>query len=175
MNSFYELLKGRHSIRKYSAQPVESDKIDRILQAALMSPASRKRNPWEFIVVNDKSTLNQLAASKKNGSHFLENSPLGIVVIADTTLSDVWVEDASIAALIMQLQAQDLGLGSCWVQIHQRVKDDTTSASDYVRSILNIPEHYAVLCIVSIGYPAETKNPFQENQLAFEKIHINKY
>lgn len=175
MNSFYELLKGRHSIRKYSAQPVESDKINRILQAALMSPSSRNRNPWDFIVVNDACILKHLSQSKKNGAAFLENSPLGVVVMADTSKSDVWVEDATIAALIVQLEAQDLELGTCWIQIHQRENENGISSSDFVRNLLNIPDNYAVLCIISIGYPAETKKPFSESTLELEKIHFNKY
>lgn len=171
MNNLYDLLKSRRSIRKYLSKPVEKEKIDLIINAALMSPASKRTNPWEFIVVQDVKTLKSLSESRPHGSQLLANSPLGIVVIADTTKSDIWIEDASIAAIIIQLQAQDLGLGSCWVQVFSRNKDENTSTEMYIRNILNIPAHFAVLNIVSIGYPDEEKKFFEESSLQKDKIH----
>lgn len=175
MISFFDLLKTRRSIRKYQPEAVEKEKILKIVQAALMSPASKRSNSWEFIVVEDKNTLEQLSVSRPHGSQMLKEAVLGIVVVADTTKSDVWFEDASIASIIIQLQAQDLGLGSCWVQIYNRRKDDHTTSGEYIKSLLDIPEKYDVLNIVSIGYPAEDKKPFDEKQLAIEKIHYEKF
>ena len=175
METFFELLKGRRSIRKYLAKPVESDKIDTITKAALMSPASKRSNSWEFIVVQNSDMLQKLADCRPHGSQFLADAPLGIIVIADTTKSDVWIEDASIAAIIIQLQVQNLGLGSCWIQVFQREKDETTSSDKYIRELLNIPENYAVLNIVSIGYPNEERKPYDEEKLALEKIHSEKF
>ena len=140
-----------------------------------MSPASKSRNPWEFIVVQDKEMLQKLAECRPHGSKLLENAPLGIVVIADTEKSDVWIEDASIAALIIQLQAHDLGLGSCWVQVRSREKEDGVSAENYIRHLLDIPPNYAVLNIVSIGYAEEQRKPYDEEKLAYEKIHNEKF
>ena len=144
MTSFFELLKTRRSIRKYLPKAVEQEKIVQITNAALMSPASKRSNPWEFIVIQDKETLVKLSESRPHGSQFLADSPLGIVVTADTTKSDVWMEDASIASIIMQLEAQDLGLGSCWVQVYGRQKDENMTTESYIRKSLNIPEHYSV-------------------------------
>lgn len=175
MNSFFELLKTRRSIRKYLPQSVEQEKIDLITKAALMSPASKRSNSWEFIVVQDKETLQQLSECRPHGSHFLAESPLGIVVLADTTKSDVWIEDVSIASIIMQLEAQDLGLGSCWIQVYNRHKDDQTSTESYIRNLLNIPDHFAVLNIISIGYPNEDRKPYDEDKLAIQKIHTEKF
>jgi nitroreductase len=175
MNSFFELLKNRRSIRKYLPKVVEQEKIDLITKAALMSPASKRSNSWEFVVVQDKATLQKLADCRPHGSQFLAESPLGIVVIADTTKSDVWIEDASIASIIMQLQVQDLGLGSCWIQVYNRRKDDQTTTESYIRNLLNIPEHFAVLNIISIGYPNEERKPYDESKLAIEKIHSDKF
>jgi len=175
MNSFFDLLKNRRSIRKYLPQAVESEKISKITKAVLMSPASKRSNPWEFIVVQDKVTLGKLSDSRAHGSLFLADSPLGIVIIADTTKSDIWIEDASIAAIIMQLQAQDLGLGSCWIQIYGREKDENTTSEEYIRDLLSIPTHYAVLNIISIGYPNEERKPYDEEKLPSEKIHTEKF
>ncbi len=172
---FYDLIKTRRSIRKYLPQKVEQEIVDKILRAALMSPASKRSNPWEFIVVSDKAMLKKLANSRPNGSQFLADCPLGIIIVADTTKSDVWVENASIAATIIQLEAHELGLGSCWIQIRERFTYDQENAENYVREKLNIPEIYGVLCIISIGYPNETKNPFEEEKLEKTKIHFEKY
>jgi len=175
MISFFDLLKTRRSIRKYQPRAVEKEKILKIVQAALMSPASKRSNSWEFVVVEDKNTLEKLAESRPHGSQMLKDATLGIVVIADTTKSDVWFEDASIASIIIQLQALDLGLGSCWVQVYNRQKDETITTGKYIKSLLNIPEKYDVLNIVSIGYPNEEKKPFGEEQLAMDKIHYEKF
>lgn len=175
MNTFLNLLKTCRSIRRYLPQAVEADKIKLITNAALFSPASKRSNPWEFILVQDVEMLQQLSECRPNSSQFLANSPLGIVVLADTTKTDVWVEDASIAAIIMQLQAHELGLGSCWIQIYKREKDNKMSSEKYVRQLLDIPPHFAVLSIISIGYPDEEKQPREENQLAIEKIHKEKF
>ena len=140
-----------------------------------MSPASKRSNPWEFVVVTDKDVLFKLSECRQHGSQFLADSPLGIVVIADTTKSDIWMEDASIAAIIIQLQAQALGLGSCWIQVYNRMKNEEISAESYIRDLLAIPNHFAVLNILSIGYPNEERKPYDEDKLSVEKIHTETY
>ena len=175
MDSFFELVKTRRSIRKYLDKPIEQEKIKQITTAALMSPASKRSNPWEFVVIEDKNTLKKLSECRPHGSTMLENAPLGIVVIADTTKSDVWLEDVSIAALIIQLQAHELGLGSCWVQVYNREKEQGLLAEEYIKELLNIPSHYGVLNIVSIGYPDEDRKPYDLEKLPYEKVHSEKF
>jgi len=171
MNSLFELLRTRRSIRKYLPKSVESEKIIQITSAALMAPASKRSNPWEFIVVEDTQKLLKLSECRAHSSQMLADSPLGIVVIADKTKSDVWMEDASIAAIIMQLQAHELGLGSCWIQVYGRDKDEFTTSETYIRDLFQIPEQFGVLCIISIGYPNEEKKPFETEKLATQKVH----
>ena len=175
MTSFFDLLKTRRSIRKYLPKPVEQEKIATITKAALMSPASKRSNPWEFVVIQDKEMLGKLADCRQHGSQFLAESPLAIVILADTTKSDVWMEDAAIASIIMQLQVHDLELGSCWIQVYGRQKEEQLSSESYIRSLLHIPKHFSVLNILSIGYPNETRNPFEDEKLAVEKIHFESY
>lgn len=172
---FYELLKSRRSIRKYKEQEVEKNKVETILKSALMAPSSMDRKPWEFIAVTDKDKLEKLSKCKKHGASFLDGAPLGIVVVADIEKCDVWIEDASITATIIQLTVQSLGLGSCWIQIRERFDCNNESSEKLVRSLLEIPENYAVLCIISIGYPDEEKNSMNENELPYEKIHYNNF
>jgi len=85
-----------------------------------MAPSSRSRRPWEFIAVTDKEKLEKLSKIREHSSDFLAGAPLGIVVVANPKTCDVWIEDSSIAAIIIQLSAQSLGLGSCWIQVRER-------------------------------------------------------
>ncbi|HOJ63841.1 MAG TPA: nitroreductase family protein [Spirochaetota bacterium] len=170
----FPLIKKRRSIRKYKKIEIEKEKIDILLKSALLSPSSRGINPWEFIVVKDREKLNLLSRSK-HGAEFLKNSMLGIVVIADTKKSDVWIEDCSIASTILLLMAEDLGLGACWIQIRNRKNSENREASEYVKSILDIPVHYEVESIISIGYQDEILAPKDEKDMDFNKLHFEKF
>ena len=138
---FLSLVQQRRSIRRYLDKPVASEKIDRLVEAALRSPSSRGFNPWEFVVVTDNGLLEKLSKAKPHGASFLKNAPLGIVVCADPEKCDVWIEDAAIASIILHLAAESLGLGSCWIQIRKRMYDQTRTAEQYIREVLNIPEN----------------------------------
>lgn len=171
----FDILKSRRSIRKFQNREIEQEKIDRILKSALLSPSSRSVRPWEFITVTNEKIIKQLSKSKGSGSQFLAESPLAVAVIADHTLSDVWIEDASIAAIIIQLAAQDLELGSCWIQIRERFHTEQETAEDYIREVLGIPGQYSVECLIAIGYPAEEKKPYEEDMLQHQKLHFNRF
>ncbi|RME65913.1 MAG: NAD(P)H-dependent dehydrogenase/reductase [Nitrospirae bacterium] len=172
---FIELLRKRRSIRRYEDRQIEDEKVQLLVEAALRSPSSRGLNPWEFIVVRDRAALEALSRAKPHGSGFLKGAPLGIVVCADPQRADTWVEDTSIASIIIQLQAEDLGLGSCWVQIRMREHDSETSAEDYVKKVLGLPEHLRVESIIAIGYPAERKPGHPKEALPYEKIHYERF
>ncbi len=172
---FLELLRNRRSYRKFKEQPVEAEKIEAIKKAALMSPAGKRCNEWEFIVVEDKATLQALSTSKESGAELVSEAPLAIVVAADTTVCDTCVEDASIASIIIQLEAADLGLGSCWVQCKGRKDKDGNSCEDNVRRILGIPEKYMVLNIIAIGYKDQDRKPYEYDKLAYDKFHNEKF
>ncbi|HYA86147.1 MAG TPA: nitroreductase family protein [Nitrospirota bacterium] len=170
-----DLLRTRRSIRKYTPHPLENKLIDVLIEALLRSPTSRNGKSWEFIVVDDRELLAKLSRAREQGSRHLQDAALGIVVCADSTKSDVWVEDCSIAAILVQVTAHDLGLGSCWIQIRNRNHTETMSAEHYVQGLLGLPEHIKVECMVSIGYPDETKKPIADNELAYHKVKHNHY
>jgi nitroreductase len=171
----FEILKSRRSIRKYEDREIEKEKADILLKAALLAPSSRGKKPWEFIAVTDKNLLKKLSESKEYGSQFLEGAPLGILVLADKECCDVWIEDASIAGAIIHLAAHSLGLGSCWIQIRERMHNKEEMAEDYIKKLFNIPARYAVECIISVGYPAEDKKAYEDNDLIYNKLHFNGY
>jgi nitroreductase len=173
-NYLYELIKTRRSTRKFTAQAVEKEKIESILNAALMSPSSKNTQPWHFVVVEDRAVLQHLSESREHGSQFLAGAPLAIVVLAEDNGS-VWIEDTAIASAYIQLQAESLGLGSCWVQIRDRMKDETLTAEDYIRSLLNIPQGYKILNIIAVGYKDGGKNPHDDTKLNLSKIHYETF
>ena len=105
----------------------------------------------------------------------LKDCALAVVVLANVMESDVWVEDASIASIYMQLQAEDLGLGSCWCQIRNRQMEDDTDAAQYVRGLLDVPYQLDVLSIIGIGYKDQERKPFDESHLQWEKIHLGTF
>lgn len=169
-----DVLIKRRSIRKYTSAPIEKEKVEQLIRSALLSPTSRNTRAWEFIVVDDPALLEKLSVAK-SGANPLKGAALGIVVLADPQKSDVWVEDTSIATIILQLTAQSLGLGSCWIQIRERMHKEGVPAETYVREILGIPENLKVESIVSLGYPDEVRPAHTEEELLFEKIHRNTY
>ncbi len=172
---FLSLIEKRRSIRRYTEQPISSEKIAVLVESALRAPSSRGFNPWEFIVVTNRDMLAKLSRAKPHGGSFLKHAGLGIVVCADPEKCDVWVEDAAIASIFIHLAAESIGLGSCWIQIRKRMHDQGKTAQEYVRSVLNIPETINVESIIAIGYPAEKKSPHQKESLQYEKVFYDQY
>lgn len=172
---FFKFIEQRRSIRKFKNQPIEKEKIEKLIEAALRSPSSRSFNPWRFIVVDRADLLEKLALAKPNGASFLRKAPLGIVVCADSSESDVWVEDASIASLFIHLASQALGLGSCWIQIRKRDHDLSKSADAYIKELLAIPENIMIESIIALGYPDESKKGHSKETLEYDKVSFNKF
>jgi nitroreductase len=172
---FVALAQKRRSIRKFLKKPVEAEKVDMLVEAALLAPSSRGLISWELVVVIDQVLLEKLSRAKEHGSAFLKKAPLGIVICADPARCDVWVEDASIASIFIQLAAESLGLGSCWIQIRERTHDGIKSAQEYVAETIHIPSTMRVECIVAIGYPDEHKPPHKQEELRYEKVHRDIY
>ena len=137
--------------------------------------SGRSRNPWRFIVVNQPDLIEKLASARPSGSTFLKNAPLAIVILADPEKTDVWVEDAAIATTFLHLAATDLGLGSCWIQVRRRDHDETTTAEEYIRSLLNIPANFKVESMLAVGYADEEKAPHPRESLQLEKITFNTF
>jgi nitroreductase len=172
---FQSLIEKRRSIRKFTDKTVEPETLEKLVEALLRSPSSRGINPWEFVMVSDKDTLEKLARSKPHGSSFVGGAALCLVVCGDSEKSDVWIEDTSIATIFTHLAAADLGLGSCWIQIRERPHNDTTSAEAYIQELLNIPAGLKILSLVAIGYPDEEKPPHAKDELLYDRVHYDSY
>lgn len=167
---FDELIRKRRSIRKYRPEPIEKQKLDALVEAALRAPSSRSLNPWSFVFVTDPDLLQALSRCKPHGSSFLKGAPLGVVVCGDPERCDVWIEDCSIASSFLLLAAESMGLGACWIQIRLRGHDDSTAAEEYIKKLLELPPGLNVESIIAVGYPAETKSPHGKEELDYSKV-----
>ncbi|WP_455096307.1 nitroreductase family protein [Prevotella koreensis] len=175
MSNFSTLAQLRRSHRKFTKEEISAEDVRLILRAALMSPTSKGRRDWQFVVVDDKIDIEKIADAKSNGSLFVKDAPLVVVVLGDPLANDCWIEDASIAAISMQYQAEDLGLGSCWVQMRGRGLSDGTSADVVIRGILDIPENLSCLCVLAFGHKADDRKPQNEDRLKWENVHVGRY
>ena len=170
-----DMLKRRRSIRRYKETLIEKEKIEELLKAGILAPTSKNSKSWEFIAVDDKEILKEISESRENGAaRILANSPLGIVILGNEEKSDVWVEDACIAGAFIQLQAESIGLGSCWIQVRNRMYSESETTELFIKNLMDIPEKYRVECIISVGYPGEVRKRYEDSDLKFEKIHFNK-
>ena len=171
MDSFLHLCQRRRSIRKYTNQPVEQEKIDYLLRCALMAPSAKRTCPWEFIVVRDEAKLRPLEGCRTYGSGMFKTATAAIVIALDPTLSDnTWMADGAIAAEHILLAAAEQGLGACWCHVHER-----EGAPELVKRLCEIPEPLKVLCVIALGYPDEERRPYELDKLKYEKIHYETY
>lgn len=170
-----DMLLKRRSCRQFEDRAVETEKKEKILQAAQLAPSGKGRRPWEFVVIENKETLRKLGDCRTPRQPFLPGAPLAIAVLGDTRKTDTWIEDAALSAVIMQLEAESLGLGSCWVQIRLRESNQGMSSVEYVQTLLGIPEPMAVLAIIAVGYPEKRLPAHTLKEVNREKIHTEVY
>jgi nitroreductase len=172
---FSEIARKRRSVKKFTDQKIEKEKIDSILEAALRAPSGRGTRPWELVVVTDKTLLEKLSVAKPSGAEFVKDASVGIVVCGDPSKSGIWIEDCSIAAVSMQYAAHSIGLGSRWCHMRGNNYDGNQSSKDYIAGILGLPGNLEVECIIAIGYPGEEMVPYKKEDLHYGKISYNHY
>lgn len=161
----------RTSIRQFKEQPVEQEKVDIMLKAAMAAPTAVNLQPWHFIVITDKKAIGLLSGNQPT------NAPLLIAVCGNTDkttmengnkLPDFWVQDVSAATENLLLAAHALGLGAVWTGVYP-VMERTAE----VANVLNCPPNIIPLAVVRIGYPDEApepKNKFKEENISYNKF-----
>lgn len=169
------MLAKRRSIRKYTGEPIPADKLEKVIQAGLISETSRNKKPWEFIVVQKRETLDKLAECRQGSAAMLKGAACAIVVVGDETKADVWTEDCSIAMAHMHLMADSIGLGSCWIQGRLREAMDGRSTESFVQELLGIPENYRLEAILSLGMIEEHPAGHEVPDVKGEKVHYEKF
>ena len=123
------------------------------------------------MVVERKETLIELSNSKNHGAELIGGANKAIVVVADEGIADTWIEDSSIALTYMHLMASELGLGSCWVQIHLRCKNEKNS-EEIVRDILEIDDCYRIVGILALGHSDDIPKAHNLSDIDRNKIHF---
>jgi len=166
-----DLLRTRRSVRKFTEQPIETEKLQILKEAILRSPSSKNSNACEYIFIEKPDLIRKLADCKPNGASALKTATLAIAVLVKESKTAAWIEDSSVATIIAHLTAHSLGLGSCWIQIRGREYSDEKSSEAYVCETLQIPEGYRVLSIVAIGYSIEERQGKPFSDLDSGKIH----
>lgn len=163
----------RRAIRKYTNQPVEQEKIDLILMSAMQAPSARSSKKWEFIIVTDKNKIRKLGEMKAH-SRYVGEAPVVIVVCSQDW--EHWLEDASIVAEHIWLEAVNQELSTCWTQVRSdNTSNEKISNEKYVKKILDIPQEIRVLCLMPIGYAAENLDKHGPEAFNPQKLHNNKW
>ncbi len=171
-----ELLMNRRSTRKFTDKRVSKEQQTDILKAGMLAPSGQNKRPIEFITIEDKSTIETLVDIKSHGSTIpFKTATLAILVLGNHEISDTWAEDASIAATFMQLEVENLGLGSCWIHTNNRKTPSGESSDEVLRRLLQYPSSRKSLCILAIGHKSEVKSPYTSDFFDFTKVHSEKY
>lgn len=157
-----DAIASRTSIRTFEGRPVGADTVELLLRAAMAAPSARNRQPWAFVVVDDKRLLRQLADSLPYAQSAAA-APMAVVVCGvlsqsqGATNAGWWVQDAAAASQNLLLAAHAVGLGAVWTGVYSY--EDRVRA---VRNVLGLPRHILPLNVISVGYPAENPVPKQK-------------
>ena len=172
-SDLFKVIKSRRSIRKYTNENVSNELIEKLIDAARYAPSSHNSQPWEFVVVRDKEKIKKLSKTHMR-SGFLVNAPVVIVVCVDTKKCELYpgnICSTSAAVENILLAATGLNLATCWVYAHE---SEDYKNENYIRKILDIPEHLLVLCMIPVGYAAETPGKKKVRDLN-KIIHYEKF
>ncbi|MEN6449347.1 MAG: nitroreductase family protein [Thermoguttaceae bacterium] len=163
-----EAIHSRRSVRRYEDRPVPEELIQKLLAAAAAAPSARNQQPWQFVVIDDRKALAEIAAANPN-AQMARHAPLGILICGDLELETspgYWVVDCAAATENMLLAAHALGLGAVWTGVYPRQE-----RMDGLRRITNLPEGVIAHSLVVVGYPAE--HPSRQDRYRPDRVHRN--
>ena len=168
-----DVIMTRASVRSYTDKPISTDKVEKMLKAAMAAPTARNQQPWAFVVVDSREILDELAETLPHAK-MAAQAPLAIVACGDLTKSlsgiaqEYWVQDVSAAIENLLLAAHAMELGAVWTGVYpipERVND--------VVQVLSLPEHIIPLAVIPIGYPAGEVQP--KDKWKPENVKYNKW
>ena len=166
-NPVIENILSRKSVRDFIGKKVENEKIAILLKAGMAAPSGRDLRPWELIVIQNRSTLDSMAAELPYAK-MLNKAPMAIIVCGDSIRSSYWYLDCSAVSENILLAAESLKLGAVWTAAYPYEDRINT-----VRKYTNIPENIIPLCVIPIGYPNGSQSP--KNKFDEKKIHYEKF
>ena len=177
-----DLIKQRKSVREFLDRPVEKDKITMCLEAARLAPSASNSQPWRFIVVDDPELKNRLCDAAFNGLYFINSfgktAPVMVVVISEKSKfitriggmfrgTKYYLIDIGIACEHFVLEAEELGLGTCWIGWFNE---------DGVKSVLNIPDNKKIDILIALGYYDRARlGPEHERETMDKIASFNSY
>jgi len=170
MNSDLNFVFSRRSIRAYGSEHVGKNLVRDLLEAAMAAPSAAAKDPWEFVVIQNRDMLAKSAEGLPNGK-MLARAAVGIIVCGDLRrahdgLLSYLLQDCSAAVENLLLAAHALGLGACWLGVHPR--EDRIA---HIRTVLNIPDAVVPVAAIAIGWPVESQEPrtrYRENAVHHE-------
>ena len=146
-----ETLLARHSTRKFTGEKIPREYIEQIVRAGLTGPVGRNKKPWKLVAVGDAETIEKLSAARTPRQGIFDTATAVIAVFGNPEIADTWIEDCSVVMTNMHLMANNLGLGSCWIQGRGRLTESGQSSSDYVRDVLGVSADWELLAMLAIG------------------------
>ncbi|MGB4587713.1 MAG: nitroreductase family protein [Clostridiaceae bacterium] len=162
----------RRSIRKYKNQPVEKEKIDKLLKAAMQAPSAGNQQPWEFIVVQERENLVRLSEASPY-SKPVKDAPLAFVLLGNVErmkFPENWQQDMGAATENILLQAVELKLGAVCIGIAP-----SEDRENFVKKMYSLPENIKPFCIIAIGYPAEGQENKFIDRYDEKRVHYEKF
>lgn len=165
-----DLILRRRSIRRYTEEEVSAEDVTSLLRAAMSAPSAHNQQPWHFVVLRERSILDEIPRHFRYGQ-MLKKAPAAILVCGDPSLArseGYWVQDCAAATQNILLAAQALGLGAVWVGTYPRKRQVKK-----MRELLGIPEHVIPFALVPIGHPAEEKEA--ADRYKPERIHYERW
>jgi len=163
-----EAIHTRRSIRRYEDRPVPEELVEEVLRAAMMAPSAVNKQPWHFVVIDDRKLLGEIPKINPNAA-MAAGAPLAILVCGDLKLehpSGYWVVDCAAAVENLLLAAHALGLGAVWTGVYPRQQ-----RIDGLKKLFGLPEHVMPHTLVVLGYPAE--RPPSQDRYRPERVHRN--
>lgn len=163
-----DIILSRRSIRKYENKPVEEDKITYLMEAAMSAPSAHNQQPWVFVVIDDRNILRKIPAFHPYSSMLLD-SPLAVMVCADLSRlksPEFWPQDCAAATENILVGSRSCGLGAVWLGVYPK---EQLMAS--LAELLKLPENIKPFALVSVGYPAEEKEP--SGRFDESRVHRN--
>lgn len=167
-----ETIFNRRSIRKYKDRSIEKEKIEKLLRAAMQAPSAANQQPWEFIVVENKDTLNKLSGmspySKMAGS-----APLAIVALANSDsyrIPSAWQQDMGASVENLLLEAAYLDLGAVWLGVATAEEN-----MKYIKNLFSLPEHIKPFALIIVGYPDGNQSNSFVDRFNDKKVHYENW
>ncbi len=157
----------RRSIRRYTDEPLDEADLIALLEAGMAAPSASNRKPWHFVAVTKRETLCELAEAHPFGK-MLAGAGAAIAVCGDPGISPQWVLDCSAATENILIAAATIGLGAVWLGCHGNPERERA-----IRGVLDIPDSIGMLSLLSIGHPAEEKEP--RTQFDAARVHRGRW